>query len=145
MRSVADQLKLESVAAAQLPQSKQQAVAGLQGQGHCVAMVGDGVNDLPSLAQAQVSFAMGQGTAVAVAQADFVILAGGLASLPMAIRRARRTLGLIRQNLFWAVAYNLAAVPLALTGHLPPWAAGLGMAGSSLLVVINGRRAGASS
>ena len=122
------------------PQDKLQALQALQRQGHRVAMVGDGLNDGPVLAGADVSFALGQALALTQSQADFVLMSGRLDVLVPTLARARQTLRVVRQNLAWSVAYNAACVPLALAGWLPAWAAGLGMALSSLLVVLNALR-----
>lgn len=139
---VAAQLALPVLRAGASPTDKQRLVESLQRQGHVVAMVGDGINDAPVLGQAHVAIAMGQGSAAAAHQADLVIWPPRLAVLPQLIVQARRTQRVMRQNLFWALAYNLSAIPLALAGWLPPWAAGLGMTLSSLLVVLNSWRAG---
>ena len=122
------------------PQDKLQALQALQRQGHRVAMVGDGLNDGPVLAGADVSFALGQALALTQSQADMVLMSGRLDALAPTLARSRQTLRVVRQNLGWSVAYNAACVPLALAGWLPAWAAGLGMALSSLLVVINALR-----
>jgi Cu2+-exporting ATPase len=142
---LAARLRLPVLRAGALPDEKRGAVASLQAAGHVVAMVGDGVNDAPVLAQAQVSLAMGHGSAASIARADVVIHPANLEALPRLIALARRTQVVVRQNLTWALLYNLAAIPIALAGYLPPWAAGLGMTLSSLLVVLNSRRAGHSS
>jgi len=123
------------------PQDKQTFIAGLQRDpAKVVAMVGDGVNDAPVLAQAHVSVAMGSGTDLARNQADIVLLGEDLAGLVGGARLARRTLRIIRQNLCWSFAYNFSAVPLAMVGWVTPLMAGVGMAGSSLLVVLNALR-----
>jgi len=122
------------------PQHKLQAVQALQALGHKVAMVGDGLNDGPVLAGADVSFALGQAVPLAQSKSDFVLMGGQLDALVSTVLRSRRTLRIVRQNLVWAAVYNAACVPLAVLGWLPAWAAGLGMALSSLLVVLNALR-----
>ena len=122
------------------PQDKLAAVRAAQACGVRVAMIGDGINDAPVLAQADTSLAMGEGAQIARAQADGVLLANSLQDVVHARALARKTLRVIRQNFAWAAAYNAACVPLALIGWLPPWAAGLGMATSSLVVVLNSLR-----
>jgi Cu2+-exporting ATPase len=122
------------------PQDKLAFLQQAQQQGKKVAVVGDGLNDGPVLAGAHVSFAVGQAVPLARAQADFVVLSDRLASVGQAIQLAHRTLRIVRQNLWWAVGYNAVCVPLAVVGWLPAWLAGLGMAASSLLVVLNALR-----
>jgi Cu2+-exporting ATPase len=122
------------------PQHKLQALQALQAQGHKVAMVGDGLNDGPVLAGADVSFALGQAVPLAQSKSDFVLMGGQLQVLVSTVQRSRQTMRIVQQNLWWAAAYNAACVPLALMGWLPAWAAGLGMALSSLLVVLNALR-----
>jgi P-type Cu2+ transporter len=122
------------------PADKLDHVRQAQQGGHRLAMVGDGVNDGPVLARADVSIAMGQGVPLAQARSDFVVLGGQLAAVPALIRHARRTRTVVRQNLAWATVYNAVCVPLAIAGAMPPWLAGLGMAASSLLVVANSAR-----
>ena len=122
------------------PQDKLKHLQQLQGQGKHVAMVGDGLNDGPVLSGADVSFALGQAVPLAQAQADFVLLGGQLSDLRQTWQRSDFTMSVVRQNLVWAVVYNLACIPLALLGMLPAWAAGLGMATSSLVVVLNALR-----
>jgi len=126
------------------PQDKLTAIQVMQGQGRRIAMVGDGLNDGPVLAGADVSFALGQAVSLTQSQADMVLMSGRLDLLEQTLARSRQTLRVVRQNLTWSVVYNAACVPLALMGWLPAWAAGLGMALSSLLVVLNAMRLSAS-
>ena len=122
------------------PQDKLAFLRGLQSQGHHVAMVGDGLNDGPVLAGAHVSFAFGQAVPLAQAQSDLVVMGDRLGTVAQTLVQARRTLGIVRQNLWWAAVYNAVCVPLAVAGWLPAWLAGIGMALSSLLVVLNALR-----
>lgn len=122
------------------PADKLAAMQQAQQDGAKVAMVGDGLNDGPVLAGANVSFAFGRSVPLARAQSDFVVLGERLLLIPAAVGRARHTMRIVRQNLAWAAAYNAIGVPLAIIGWMPPWAAGLGMALSSLLVVLNALR-----
>ena len=122
------------------PERKLAVLREAQARGDVVAMVGDGINDAPVLAQADVSFAMPQGAQIARTTADAVLLSGRLGDVVQAMHLARRTVRVMRQNLAWAALYNAAGVPLAISGLLPPWAAGLGMAASSLVVVLNALR-----
>ena len=122
------------------PQGKLDALQALQAAGRHVAMVGDGLNDGPVLAGAHVSFAFGRAVPLAQSQADFVVLGDSLALVPQTVLLARRTLRVVRQNLWWAAGYNALCVPLAVVGWMPAWLAGLGMALSSLLVVLNAAR-----
>lgn len=122
------------------PQNKLAFLRNSQQLGHKVAVVGDGLNDGPVLAAAHVSFAFGQAVPLAQAQADFIVLGDQLSAVVKTLLMARRTLRVVRQNLWWAAIYNAVCVPLAVVGWLPAWLAGLGMALSSLLVVLNALR-----
>lgn len=137
--------ELPVAAASASPEDKLRVVAQVQAQGRLVAVVGDGINDAPVLAKADVSIALDQGAALAQSQADLLILNGRLTGLPEAVAHSRRAMAVVRQNLAWAAIYNFSCIPLALMGLLPPWAAGLGMALSSLGVVLNSLRLGSSS
>ena len=137
---VGRELGLLEYAGGMTADAKLAAVRAAQARGERVAMIGDGINDAPVLAQADVSLAMGEGAQVARSQADGVLVSNALADVVRARVLARKTLRVVRQNLAWAAAYNVACVPLALLGLLPPWAAGLGMATSSLFVVLNALR-----
>jgi Cu2+-exporting ATPase len=139
-KRVAATLGIQDVRAGVTPQGKHECVKQLQAAGAIVAMVGDGVNDAPVLAQAQVSIAMGGGAQLARTQSDFVLLSENLDHLRYGVRRASKTLRVIKQNLWWSFAYNFIALPLAIAGYVTPWMAGIGMSASSLLVVLNSLR-----
>ena len=140
VQRVAAQAGIAQAAGECTPQGKLAALQALQAGGHQVAMVGDGLNDGPVLAGAHVSFAFGRAVPLAQSQADFVVLGDSLALVPQTVLLARRTLRVVRQNLWWAAGYNALCVPLAVVGWMPAWLAGLGMALSSLLVVLNAAR-----
>lgn len=140
VNTVARQLGIASVQAETLPDGKLAYVKQLQQQGCIVGMVGDGINDAPVLAQAQVSIAMGEGTDVAQAAADMVMLGARMTALSDGVIIARKTHRIIYQNLAWALGYNLIAIPIAALGYATPWIAAIGMSASSLLVVLNALR-----
>lgn len=140
VQQLAGALGIGTAAGALQPADKLAAVRAAQQRGEVVAMLGDGVNDAPVLAQADVSLAMGEGALLARTQADAILISNRLSDVAQARTLARRALRVVHQNLLWAAVYNAACVPLALVGWLPPWAAGLGMATSSLLVVLNSMR-----
>lgn len=143
-RILGPQGELPVAASQATPEDKLRVISGVQSGGAKVAVVGDGINDAPVLAKADVSVALDQGSALAQSQADLIVLNGRLTGLPEAVAHSRFAMRIVRQNLAWAAVYNFSCIPLALMGLLPPWAAGLGMALSSLAVVLNSLRLGAT-
>ncbi len=139
-RRVAGRVGIATAYADMTPHAKLAHLQALQRSGHKILMVGDGLNDGPALASACASVAIGQAVPLAQAQCDFLVPGGQLLMLPRMLQHARRTMRIVRQNLFWAAAYNALCVPLAIAGFMPAWLAGLGMALSSLLVVANAAR-----
>ena len=144
---IAEQVKIDRVFAEVLPQDKANKIKELQSQGFVVAMAGDGVNDAPALAQADVGIAMGTGTDVAIESADIILLAGDISKIPKAVKLSKKTMAVIKQNLFWAFIYNIIGIPLAAGVFFPffglllnPAFAGLAMALSSVSVVSNSLR-----
>jgi Cu2+-exporting ATPase len=140
VRQAARELDIQRAHSRFTPGAKIALVRALRANGRRVFVVGDGINDGPVLAAADVSCAMGQGSAIAQSASDLLLVHDGLEQLPRAIETARAALRVMRQNLTWALVYNLAAVPLAALGHVSPWLAALGMSLSSLGVVLNARR-----
>jgi Cu2+-exporting ATPase len=139
-RQVGQAVGVDHVIASATPEQKLAEVVNLQSQGRRLAMVGDGLNDGPVLARADTSFALGHAAPLAQAQSDYVIQGGEVMDVVLTLKLARSTMRIVRQNLIWAALYNVVSIPMALIGWMPPWLAGLGMAGSSLLVIGNALR-----
>jgi len=140
VQHIATQLQLDDARGNMSPQEKYQAIAAMQKNGAKVAMIGDGMNDGPGLSIADVSIAMGQGAPITQARSDVLLLSNRLPDLAFAIQMCQRSLRLIKENLAWAVGYNLLAIPAAMTGTIQPWHAAIGMSLSSLIVVCNSLR-----
>lgn len=139
-RAIAAEVGIDQVRAEVLPEGKAEEVKKLQDEGRKVAMIGDGINDAPALATANIGMAVGTGTDVAMEAADVTLMRGDLSSIPDAIYMSRKTMSNIKQNLFWALGYNTLGVPIAAIGLLAPWVAGAAMALSSVSVVLNALR-----
>jgi Cu+-exporting ATPase len=139
-KAVAASVGIDRVIADVLPEGKAEQVRQLQATGMKVAMVGDGINDAPALVAADIGMAMGTGTDVALEAADITLMRGDLRAIADAMTMSRRTMGNIRQNLFWALVFNALGIPIAALGLLAPWVAGAAMALSSVAVVLNALR-----
>lgn len=139
-KAIAREVGIQEVVAGVLPAGKADVVKEWQAKGHKVAMVGDGINDAPALAAADIGMAMGTGTSIAMETADVTLMQGDLMTIPDTIEMSRLTVKNIKQNLFWAFAYNSIGIPIAAAGFLAPWLAGAAMAFSSVSVVLNALR-----
>ena len=135
--AIGRQVGIDEVVAGVLPEGKVEAVEGYRAEGLVVAMAGDGINDAPALAAADVGFAMGGGTDIAMESGDVVLVGGGISALATAVQLSRATMRKIKQNLFWAFFYNIIGIPVAALGFLDPIIAGAAMAFSSVSVVTN--------
>jgi Cu2+-exporting ATPase len=140
VNNIGGDLGIDKINAGLSPEGKLEYIRDLQQRGDLVLMVGDGINDAPVLAAADVSVAMGAGTQIAISKADYILMNDQLPTVVKALRLTRKTLRIIRQNLGWAVIYNILAIPAAAVGLVPPWLAALGMSASSLIVVLNALR-----
>jgi Cu+-exporting ATPase len=138
--AIAKEAGIASVIAEVLPEQKAAEISRLQKEGRQTAMVGDGINDAPALATADIGMAIGTGTDIAMETADITLIRGDLNSIADAIRMSRLTMKNIKQNLFWALGYNSLGIPVAALGFLAPWIAGAAMAFSSVSVVLNALR-----
>jgi Cu2+-exporting ATPase len=140
VQSAAQKLNIADYHFGCTPDQKLALIETMQADGARVVMIGDGINDAPVLAGADTSIALGQGALLAQTHADVILLGDSLQPLTTAVRMARRTMRIVRQNLVWAVVYNATAMPLAAAGAVPPWLAAIGMSASSLIVVLNALR-----